>query len=167
MKRLVLAVVSTALWTSVALASPPQDIADLAGARAAGGETQMFSRGYAPARTKGLTAYWWNDATSTCARVITGNGRYKTVDTAKASDCGKAAPGKAAATTGAAAGVPQAARNACAQRADQFQNATPGSSSVDAAAKAGQNWVLKMATGEYRSTCTVTATGKVVSIDPG
>ncbi|MBN7756698.1 hypothetical protein JYP46_07725 [Nitratireductor aquimarinus] len=66
---------------------PPADIADLVGARGAGGETQLMARGYTLARTQGLTAYWWKASTGTCARVVTADGRYQTVAAASAADC--------------------------------------------------------------------------------
>ncbi|MXN63329.1 hypothetical protein GR183_00300 [Stappia sp. GBMRC 2046] len=65
------------------------DIADFQGARAGQAELGLNNRGYEPARTEGLTAYWWNDATQACARIVTSNGRYETVDTATPADCGK------------------------------------------------------------------------------
>ncbi|WP_274628644.1 hypothetical protein [Arvimicrobium flavum] len=70
------------------VSGPPADIADLVGARAAGGETALQSRGYTSARTQGLTAFWWNANSRTCARVTTAQGRYAEVMTAAPSDCG-------------------------------------------------------------------------------
>lgn len=67
----------------------PSDIADLVDARAAGGETQLMARGYTLARTAGLTAYWWNAGTGVCAQVVTGDGRYQSVDAASRNDCGR------------------------------------------------------------------------------
>lgn len=77
----------------------PSDIADLVDARAAGGETQLMARGYTLARTAGLTAYWWNAGSGTCAAVVTGQGRYQSIRSVSASECG-------ASTTAAVVGVP-------------------------------------------------------------
>lgn len=71
-----------------AYAKPPSDVSDLVGARAAGGETQMESRGYSNAKSKGGAQYWWNSGTKTCARIVVANGRYASVDKTDASDCG-------------------------------------------------------------------------------
>ena len=64
--------------------------------------------------------------------------------------------------------VRQTAIDACAKRADSLWSAAPGTSVVNQ----GQpdqygNWVLKVGTGGYRSTCTVTLGGQVLGIDPG
>lgn len=67
---------------------PPTELADLVGARAAGGETQMGMRGYTVARQQGLTAFWWNPTTQICAKTVTNNGRYETVATATRAECG-------------------------------------------------------------------------------
>ncbi|MCX7305185.1 MAG: hypothetical protein NTV73_12755 [Hyphomicrobiales bacterium] len=66
--------------------SPP--VSDLVGAKAAGGETEMMSRGFVSARTKGLTSYWWHAPSVTCVATVTGDGRYQSVTTVAASDCG-------------------------------------------------------------------------------
>jgi hypothetical protein len=63
-------------------------VADLVGARGSSGESELQSRGYTPARTRGLTAYWWHPA-GACVRVVTNQGRYQTVENVAASDCGR------------------------------------------------------------------------------
>ncbi|MDR6755962.1 hypothetical protein J2Y48_001252 [Mycoplana sp. BE70] len=62
--------------------------------------------------------------------------------------------------------VPQAALDACMRGADEFQDATPGTSVANGAECSGPNWVLTMGTGAYTSKCTVTGSGKIVSMDP-
>jgi hypothetical protein len=62
-------------------------LADLVGARGSSGEMELQSRGYQPARTEGLTTYWWNPGTSSCARVVTADGRYQSVDTVAPAQC--------------------------------------------------------------------------------
>lgn len=75
-------------------------VADLVDARGSSGESELMKRGYASARTQGLTAYWWHPA-GACVRVVTSQGRYKTVQETAAADCGKS--GAAAAPAGIAA----------------------------------------------------------------
>jgi hypothetical protein len=72
-------------------------------------------------------------------------------------------------TNGAAVGdIRQTAMNACANRADGFWNAAPGTSVVNEGEPDEYgNWILQVGTGGYQSTCTVTPGGQVVKIDPG
>ena len=64
------------------------DIADFQGARAGQAEGGLNARGYFFARAQGLTSFWWNAGTQTCARIVTSNGRYSSVSTAAPADCG-------------------------------------------------------------------------------
>lgn len=66
----------------------PGDLADLVGARGSSGETQLAARGYASARTQGLTHYWWHAASRSCVRVVTADGRYASVLAAPDAACG-------------------------------------------------------------------------------
>ncbi|MBW9118401.1 hypothetical protein JNB88_32915 [Rhizobium cauense] len=169
-----------------AFAKSPADIADLVGARAAGAESEIQARGYDNVKNN----IWWNAATGTCVRVRVSNGRYSAIDTLQPSACGKksgsaasgscppdvseadrykypACQGSGSGNAAAASGnVPQAALSACMRRADDFQNARQGTSVVNGAARSGANWVLTMATGQYTSKCTVSGSGRVVSMDP-
>uniref|UniRef100_UPI0018DF0211 hypothetical protein n=1 Tax=Neoroseomonas rubea TaxID=2748666 RepID=UPI0018DF0211 len=63
--------------------------ADLRGARAAGGESEMGRRGFTVARQQGLTAYWLHAPSNTCVRTVTSQGRYRTVDQVPGSNCGR------------------------------------------------------------------------------
>ena len=63
------------------------DIADFQGARAGQAEMGLQNKGYQAARTQGLTTFWWNAATQTCARIVTSQGRYSVVETAPRGDC--------------------------------------------------------------------------------
>ena len=56
------AAISFLAFTTVALAKPPADVADLVGARAPGAEIEMQNRGYVDVRNNN----WWNDGTKTC-----------------------------------------------------------------------------------------------------
>jgi hypothetical protein len=74
--------------------TPPQygstaDISDFQGARAGQAEGGLNQRGYYFVRTQGLTAYWWNENTQTCAKIVTSNGRFSSVTTASRGDCNR------------------------------------------------------------------------------
>lgn len=86
-------------------------VADLVDARGSSGEMELNNRGYSPARTQGLTTYWWHPA-GACVRVVTSQGRYKTVQSTAAADCGKSA-----AASGGAPAAPAAASAATVSRA--------------------------------------------------
>lgn len=106
-----LAVLATATLglTPSALAAPPGGLGDLIGARGSSGEYQLGARGYVLAKSSGLTGYWWNSSSRTCARVVTYNGRYDVIDTASASDCGHGGGSDASAAIAAVAIVGLAA----------------------------------------------------------
>lgn len=86
------AAATAALLALVALSGSEWALAqaerDLQGARAAGAETAMQSRGYSVARTRGLDQYWWNAGSSTCVHTRTENGRYAKVEQVSDGDCG-------------------------------------------------------------------------------
>ena len=84
----------------------PTDLSDFVGARGGQAEMGLQNRGYELARTEGLTAYWYNSAENDCAKIVTDNGRYKSVDKVSPSQCG--ASGGATAS-----GTPTAAEQAC------------------------------------------------------
>lgn len=64
-------------------------------------------------------------------------------------------------------GAPDAAQTACARRADQYQNRPYGSSVPISVRDLGRGqYELTMATGSYRSVCTVSASGEVRAINP-
>ena len=79
-----------------ALAQTPADLGDLVGARAAGGEGALASRGYVFVRTeKGddrTWSYWWNERRGICLSVVTRNGRYDSITTSPAPDCRQGRP---------------------------------------------------------------------------
>lgn len=95
LRSLALSLLATgALMTTPAVsAAPPSDVADLVGARGAGGEQEMQSRGYTYVTMSQGTQYWWNAGRGSCVGIKVAGGRYKSVDSASASRCGqKAAP---------------------------------------------------------------------------
>jgi hypothetical protein len=74
--------------TAAAQPAAPK-VADLDGARASTGEGEMGRRGFTPARTRGLTAYWWHAPSSSCVETVTSGGRYRTVRAVAAASCGR------------------------------------------------------------------------------
>ncbi len=63
------------------------DLSDFVGARAGQAEMGLQNRGYELIRTEGLTAYWFNRTTGSCAQIKTSNGRYSDVTMLPAGDC--------------------------------------------------------------------------------
>lgn len=63
------------------------DLTYLEGARAGQAEFSITNQGYEAVRSKGLTTWWFNRATGSCARIVTSNGRYSKVDMLPAQDC--------------------------------------------------------------------------------
>lgn len=76
-----------------AYAKTPSSLSDLVGARAAGGEEQMESRGYyntsTTTRDDRKWTHWWNSSKKECVNVSTYDGRYESINSAPASDCGQ------------------------------------------------------------------------------
>lgn len=64
------------------------DVSDLVGAPAAATESQLFARGYLPKRMSGGTAYWWNETTAVCAKVVRSDGYTKSITDEETSRCG-------------------------------------------------------------------------------
>lgn len=91
-------------WAGIALslacvapasAQTPSDVADLVGARGAGGETQLEARGYRFVRTQTGAdrkwSYWWHADRRQCLSVATFDGRYQSITSSPAPDCGEQA----------------------------------------------------------------------------
>lgn len=76
---------------SVFSQSTPGDVADLVGARASSGESELRSRGYRFVKTdKGggrSYSFWWRSNTSTCLSVVTLDGRYDSIVSVGPADC--------------------------------------------------------------------------------
>ena len=74
-----------------ALAQSAPDVADLVGARAAGGETQLLARGYEAQRSNVVGeqrySFWWNARTGRCLSVSTVDGRYGALIAVPAENC--------------------------------------------------------------------------------
>ena len=63
------------------------NVADLRGARASSGESEMLRRGFTVARVQGLTQFWIHEPSRSCVRTVTSNGRYQTVQSVPMSNC--------------------------------------------------------------------------------
>ncbi|WP_447931205.1 hypothetical protein [Sphingopyxis fribergensis] len=89
-QRLALLLAAAAL-SAPALAQNAPDVADLVGARGAGGETQLLARGYESRMSNlvGETRYvfWWNARTGRCISVATADGRYSAINAVPAANC--------------------------------------------------------------------------------
>ena len=57
------------------------------GARAGQAEMGLQNLGFQLSRTQGLTAYWFNQGTNTCAAIVTSEGRYTSINMVPAGDC--------------------------------------------------------------------------------
>lgn len=75
----------------------PSDVSDLVGSKAAGGETQLKSRGYRFVKTeKGddrSYSNWWHNSRKVCLNVVTMDGRYDTITKTLPADCNRGGNG--------------------------------------------------------------------------
>lgn len=78
--------------TFAATAQTPPDVEDLVGARGAGGETQLLSRGYEQRDSNTVRdqrfTFWWNPKSSQCISVSTVDGRYASIQAVPPANCG-------------------------------------------------------------------------------
>lgn len=77
---------------STAFAQQASQLGDLVGARAAGGETDLESRGYtfiaaSTAYGGGKAGFWWNTSKRSCVRVETFDGKFRSITDATAEQC--------------------------------------------------------------------------------
>ncbi len=63
------------------------DLTAFEGARAGQAEMGMQNLGYELIRSEGLTSFWFNRDTGSCARITTADGRYSDVTMLPAEDC--------------------------------------------------------------------------------
>ena len=63
------------------------DLSSFEGARAGQAEMGIQSLGYSAIRSEGLTTWWFNASTGSCARITTSEGRYSDVTMLPAGDC--------------------------------------------------------------------------------
>lgn len=84
---LALAATGLLLGPAAVSASTPSDLADLVGARGAGGEMELGRRGYSYVTMTHGVQYWWNAERKACVGIKVADGHYKTVAAAAPSDC--------------------------------------------------------------------------------
>lgn len=91
---------------TIAVAKSANDLRDLVGARAAGGESDLQSRGWVSitGHKSGSASYsyWWNASRKNCIMVTTTDGRYSAISDVSNGDCNQKSGGNDAA---AAVGV--------------------------------------------------------------
>jgi len=79
-------------WTTSAGAQAPNDLRDLVGSRAAGGETQLEARGYRFLRVTTSRdqkwGLWWSPMRRQCIQVSTYEGRFETINLVPGYNCG-------------------------------------------------------------------------------
>jgi hypothetical protein len=91
MRPLLAALLLASVFPAAASAQSAPDVADLVGARAAGGETQLLARGY-ESRFSNVVGdqrytFWWNARTGRCISVSTVDGRYGALIAVPAENC--------------------------------------------------------------------------------
>lgn len=96
--RAKIAIAGIVLFTSwSASAQTPPDLTDLIGARAAGAENALRSRGYEYVQGQSgddrVWTNWWNARSRLCITVATVDGRYDSITISPAPDC-KQSPGR-------------------------------------------------------------------------
>lgn len=86
-----LAAATTVIFATAAAAQSAPDVADLVGARAAGGETQLLSRGYEARQSNVVRdqrfTFWFNQRTGRCISVSTVDGRYGAIIDVPPANC--------------------------------------------------------------------------------
>ncbi|MDQ2139916.1 hypothetical protein RBI14_17285 [Alcaligenaceae bacterium B3P038] len=72
-------------------AEPAPDLADLIGAKGAGGEVQMQARAYQQVRATRVRdqswTFWWSDVQRACVGIATDNGRYASIERIPEQNC--------------------------------------------------------------------------------
>ncbi len=91
----------------IALADTPAAVADLVGARGAGGETQLEARGYVHIKTETgddrAWSYWWQPQRKQCLSVAVMDGRFDSITETPAPDCNQSTSGSGGDTAAAIA----------------------------------------------------------------
>lgn len=99
--------------TGVAHGQEAGGLRDLVGARAAGGETQLQSRGWVHIKTETgddrKWSYWWQPQQRSCVSIAVVDGRFDAITPTPAPDCNQRAGGKGPSGAAVAAGVGLAA----------------------------------------------------------
>ncbi|WP_109464880.1 hypothetical protein [Albibacillus kandeliae] len=63
------------------------DLTAFQGAKGGQAEMGIQALGFQPARTRGLTTWWYNPSTGACAEIVTSDGRYSSVTMLPSSAC--------------------------------------------------------------------------------
>ena len=84
--------IGLAVGPGTAIAQNARNLGDLVGARAAGGESDLESRGYTfitgkPAYGGAKEGYWWNSRDKGCVRVETFDGKFRSITEATPQQC--------------------------------------------------------------------------------
>lgn len=135
------------LLLSAALLSPlpgqartPSGVRDLVGARAAGGESQLETRGWVHIKTEAgddrKWSYWWQPVQKSCVSIAVVEGRFEAITTTPAADCNQKA-GKKTDGAAIAAGVGIAAIIGAVALAHKSHNHESGQHYTDDASDAG------------------------------
>lgn len=110
-KMLVSGLITAALVASpvAAVAKSASSLSDLIGAKGAGAEQDMESRGWVvtdghPGHSSQFT-YWWNSSRKDCVMVKTADGRYDQITDVTPADCNQKSGSGAGAAAGAVAGI--------------------------------------------------------------
>ncbi len=91
-----LVILAAATIPAAAFAQSAPDVADLVGARGAGGETQLLARGYESRQSNVVGnqryTFWYNQRTGRCISVATMDGRYSAIIGVPAENCQGSSP---------------------------------------------------------------------------
>jgi hypothetical protein len=101
-----LVLAATTFAASAALAHPPEDLADLVGAKAGQSEGVLEARGYE--LTSGNN--WWSQGETVCVHMVVSQGVFKEINIVAPKKCGKGGGGAAAGSGECPADVSQADR---------------------------------------------------------
>lgn len=110
-RHLKIAALSAVLLSPAVSAQAPGNLSDLVGAKAAGGETQLETRGYVHIKTDKSDdrawSYWWQPQRRDCVSIAVVDGRFDAINTTPAADCKQSAKkgGSDAAAAAAVAGI--------------------------------------------------------------
>lgn len=142
MRKTTMLTISAALLCPVhAHAQTPSSLRDLVGARGAGGETQLQSRGWVHIKTDTgddrKWSYWWQPSKRDCVSIAVVDGRFDSITETPAADCNQSAQSKGSSGAAVAAGVGVAAIIGAIALAHKSHNHDDGKHYPDEASDAG------------------------------
>jgi hypothetical protein len=141
MRKAMMLMISTGLLCpATGHAQTPSGLRDLVGARAAGGETQLETRGWVHIKTETgddrKWSYWWQPSHKTCVSIAVVDGRFDAITDTPAPDCNQKKD-KGPSGTAVAAGVGIAAIIGAIALAHKSHNHEDGKHYADDASDAG------------------------------